>query len=185
MFARLCLLGILLLGAFVAPAVARDNAVPAWSQVGGWQIRVDPGFGNGCFASQYYEDGTGIRLGIDAERQSLYFILGNPAWKSLEDGKSYPVRFVFDRTQTYDFDLRAAAWGGMVVLGRGGLSRDFVRDFMERTGLSVYYRGAPIAHLSLRNAYAAVAEVARCQAEMRPAGVGAVAVQPAGDPFSR
>jgi hypothetical protein len=31
---------------------------------------------------------------------------------------------VFDRAKTYDFDLPAAAWGGMVVLGRGGLSRD-------------------------------------------------------------
>ena len=49
---------------------------------------------------------------------------GQPRLKSLEDGKSYPLRFVFDRAKTYDFDLPAAAWGGMVVLGRGGLSRD-------------------------------------------------------------
>ena len=31
---------------------------------------------------------------------------------------------MFDRAKTYDFDLPAAAWGGMVVLGHGGLSRD-------------------------------------------------------------
>ena len=34
--------------------------------------------GNGCFASQSYEDDTGIRLGIDAARQSLHFILATP-----------------------------------------------------------------------------------------------------------
>jgi hypothetical protein len=56
---------------------------------------------------------------------------------------------------------------------------------MERSGLRVYYRGAPIAQLSLRNTYAALAEVAKCQAEMRPAGAGNAAVRPASDPFSR
>ena len=186
MFARLCLFSILSMGAFVAPAFSKDGAAPPWAQVGGWQIRVDPGFGNGCFASQYFEDGTGIRLGIDANSQRLYLILANPAWKSLEAGKTYPVRFVFDEARTYDSDFAADAWGDAVVLGRFGLSTDFVTDFMERTGLSVYYRGAPIAHLSLRNAYAAVAEMAKCQQEMRPAGGGTSAsVRPAGDPFSR
>ena len=185
MFVRLCLLSILSMGAFVAPAASKDNTAPAWAQVGGWQIRVDPTFGNGCFATQYYEDGTGIRLGIDAHSQSLYIMLANPSWKSLEAGKIYPVRFVFDQARTYDSDLEAGPWGDTVVLGRAGLSGDFVADFMERTGLRVYYRGAPIAHLSLRNTYAAVAEVAKCQAEMQPAGVGNAAVRPASDPFRR
>ena len=89
MFVRTCLLSAALMGAFVAPAVSKDNTAPAWAQVGGWQIRVDPTFGNGCFATQYYEDGTGIRLGIDANSQSLYIMLANPAWKSLEAGKTY------------------------------------------------------------------------------------------------
>jgi len=185
MFARLCLLSILSMGAVVAPAAAKDNAAPAWGQVGGWNIRVDPTFGNGCFATQSYEDGTGIRLGIDANSQSLYIMLANPAWKSLEAGKTYPVRFVFDQASTYDSELAGGPWGDTVVLGRVGLSADFVRDFMERTGLRVYYRGAPIAQLSLRNTYAALAEVAKCQAEMRPAGAGNAAVRPASDPFSR
>ena len=92
---------------------------------------------------------------------------------------------MFDQARTYDSDLAAGPWGDSVVLGRAGLSGDFVRDFMERTALRVDYRGAPIALLSLRNTYAAVAEVAKCQAEMRPAGATNAGMRPASDPFSR
>jgi hypothetical protein len=87
MFARLCLLSILSMGAFAAPAFSWNDGMPAYAQVGGWQVRVDPAVGNGCFASQYYEDGTGIKLGIDPERHNLYLILGNLAWTSLEGAR--------------------------------------------------------------------------------------------------
>jgi|HubBroStandDraft_6_1064221.scaffolds.fasta_scaffold143052_2 hypothetical protein len=140
MFARLCLLSVLSMGAFVAPAVSKDNTGPANGQVGGWQIRVDPRLGNGCFASQHYADGTGLRLGIVPDRLSLYLILGNPA----------------------------------------------VADFMEGTSLRVDYQGGPLAHLSLRNADTALAELAECQQEMQAVGGGNSAfVRPASDPFSR
>jgi hypothetical protein len=186
MFARLCLLSILSMGAFGTPAFSQDSGTPAYAQVGGWQVRVDPAVDNGCFASQYYEDGTGIRLGIDPDRQKLYLILGNPAWTSLEEGKTYKLRFAFDQANTYDSDLAAGMLGDRVVLARSGLSTDFVTDFVESTSVRVTYRGAPIAHLSLRNARAALTEVAKCQQEMRPAGgVNSVAVRPVSDPFSR
>jgi hypothetical protein len=186
MFARLCLLSILSMGAFAAPAFSRNDGTPAYAQVGGWQVRVDPAVGNGCFASQYAADGTGIRLGIDPDRQKLYLILGNPAWKSLEEGKTYRLRFVFDQAKTYDSDLEAGLLGDRVVLARSGLGTDFVIDFVESTGVRVDYRGAPIAHLSLSNARAALTEMTRCQKEMDSAGGGNPAsVRPASDPFSR
>jgi hypothetical protein len=187
MFARLCLLSVLSMGAFVTPAVSKDNTGPANGQVGGWQIRVDPRLGNGCFASQHYADGTGLRLGIVPDRLSLYLILGNPAWKSLEDGKTYSLRFVFDQAKTYDTDMLAGVWGDMIVLIGSGLSADFVADFMEGTNLRVDYHGGPLAHLSLRNADAALAELAKCQQEMQAAGGGNrnAAVRPASDPISR
>jgi hypothetical protein len=37
MFARLCLLSILSMGAFAAPAVSKDTSTPAWGRVGCWQ----------------------------------------------------------------------------------------------------------------------------------------------------
>jgi hypothetical protein len=188
MFARLCLLSILSMGAFAAPAFSRNDGAPAYAEVGGWQVRVDPGMGNGCFVSQYAADGTGIRLGIDPERHTLYLMVGNPAWTSLEEGKVYRLRFVFDQTWTYDSDLEADPLGDWVVLGRSGLGTDFVTDFVESTGLRIDYRGMPIAHLSLRNARAALTEMTRCQQALDRAGGSSgnsAAVRPASDPFAR
>ena len=185
MFARLCLLSILSMGAFAAPAFSWNDGMPAYAQVGGWQVRVDPAAGNGCFASQYYEDGTGIKLGIDPERHNLYLILGNLAWTSLEEGKTYRLRFVFDQAKAYDSDLEAGALGDWVVLGRSGLGTDFMTDFAESTGVRIDYRGAPIAHLSLRNARAALTEMTKCQKKMESSGGNSASVRPASDPFSR
>ena len=185
MFARLCLLSILSMGAFAAPAFSWNDGMPAYAQVGGWQVRVDPAVGNGCFASQYYEDGTGIKLGIDPERHNLYLIHGNLAWTSLEAGKTYRLRFVFDQAKAYDSDLEAGALGDWVVLGRSGLGTDFMTDFAESTGVRIDYRGAPIAHLSLRNARAALTEMTKCQKKMESSGGNSASVRPASDPFSR
>lgn len=186
MFARLCLLSILSMGAFAAPAFSRNDGMPTYAEVGGWQVRVDPGIGNGCFVSQYAADGTGIRLGIDPERHSLYLILGNPAWTSLEEGKTYRLRFVFDRARTYDSDLEAGPLGDWVVLGRSGLGTDFVTDFVASTGVRIDYCGTPIARLSLRDARAALTEMTRCQQALDRTGGGhEVAVRPASDPFAR
>jgi hypothetical protein len=61
-----------------------------------------------------------------------------------------------------------------------------VRDFVESTGVRIDYRGAPIAHLSLRNARVALTEMTKCQKETESAGGGnSVSMRPASDPFSR
>ena len=53
-------------------------------------------------------------------------------------------------------------------------------------GVRIDYRGAPIAHLSLRSARAALTEMTKCQKEMESAGGGnSASVRPASDPFSR
>jgi hypothetical protein len=160
MFARLCLLSILSMGAFAAPAFSWNDGMPAYAQVGGWQVRVDPAVGNGCFASQY---------------------------TSLEEGKTYRLRFVFDKAKAYDSDLEAGPLGDWVVLARSGFGTDFVTDFVESTGVRIDYRGAPVAHLSLRNARAALTAMTRCQQELERAGGGgnSAAVRPASDPFAR
>jgi hypothetical protein len=57
---------------------------------------------------------------------------------------------------------------------------------VESAGVRIDYRGAPIAHLSLRSARAALTEMTKCQKEMESAGGGnSASVRPASDPFSR
>jgi hypothetical protein len=137
-----------------------------WADVGGWEIRVDASVGNGCFAIQQYEDGSIVRLGVDIDNKRLYLFFGNNAWKSLEQGKIYPVRVVFDGVSAYNGEMVGHRLsGGTMVLAHRNLNSDFVKDFMLRNVMRVHYQGSQIANLSLRNTYAAVSEVTNCQSE--------------------
>jgi hypothetical protein len=139
---------------------------PKWAEVGGWEIRVDSSVGNGCFAMQLYEDRTVVRIGVDIEQNRIYLFFANEEWKSLEQGKLYPVRIVFDGVSTFNGEMHGHRLsGGTMVLAHRNLSSDFVKDFMQRNGMRIYYQGSQIANLSLRNTYAAVAEVYNCQKE--------------------
>lgn len=162
----------LALVASATTAAAADPQTAAWGSVGGWQIRVDRTVGNGCFASQAYRDGTGVRLGFNMSRKIVYLLFGNPNWRSIEAGKLYHLEFVFDDAVRYSGDLRGVRFGDYVFLDGDNLTYNFTRDFMQRSTLRISYRGAQISYLSLHNTYAAVAEVMHCQQEMAGAGSG-------------
>lgn len=137
-----------------------------WADVGGWEIRVDASVGNGCFAIQEYEDGSIVRIGVDVDNKRIYLFFSNNAWKSLEQGKIYPVRVVFDGVSTYNGEMNGYRLsGGTMVLAHRNLNTDFVKDFMLRNVMRIYYEGRQIASLSLRNTYAAISEVSNCQSE--------------------
>ena len=148
------------------PREVLAQTAPKWAQVGGWEIRVDKSVGNGCFAMQRYEDGTVVRIGVNVGQKSVYLLFLNDAWKSLEVGKIYPVRIVFDGVSSYDGEMKGHRLaGGALVLAHSNLSTEFVRDFMQRNSMQIYYHGSRIAALSLRNTYAAIGEVINCQKE--------------------
>lgn len=156
----------------VSPARAEASDVANWATVGGWSIKVDRTLGDSCFAFAPYEGGTVLRIGVDAQKEKIYFLVGHDGWKSLEEGKIYPVRIVFDGAKDYQGEMRGHRINGFVVLAHRDLSTDFVRDFMQRNGMEIFYRGAKIASLSLRNTFAAVREVINCQREIGFSGSG-------------
>jgi hypothetical protein len=164
-----------------APVAAQETA--HWGQVGGWEIRVDRTVGNGCFAYQVYERGTIVRIGLDMNRNQVYFFFGNVEWKSIEEGKVYRVHFVFDQSSPYDGEMQGQRLGNSVFLSHRNVSEQFVTDFMQRNSLQLYYQGALIANVSLRNTYAAVGEVANCQMELNNVG-GRTAPSGRQDPFA-
>jgi hypothetical protein len=129
------------MGAFAAPALSRNDGMPPYAQVGSWQVRVDPAVSNGCFASQCSADGTGsgwasIRSGTTSTSSSA------TAWTSLEEGKTYRLRFVFDQAKAYDSDLDAGPLGDWVALARSGLGtiRDGLRGKHRRAHRSAARR---------------------------------------------
>lgn len=145
--------------------LAQNTDTAAWSKIGAWQIRVDRTIGDGCFAMASYQRGTVARLGVDVSSNALYILFGHSDWKSLEAGRVYHVRVVFDGVKSYDGEMRGQQLGNMVFLAHRHLSSAFVRDFMDRNGIEVFYRGALLASLSLKDSYAAVKAVMDCQRE--------------------
>ena len=172
-FAALCW------SALATSAVAQNTA--EWGQVGGWKIRVDRTIGNGCFAYQTYQDGSLIRLGFNPESKTIYFLLGNASWQSLEAGKKYQITFEFDSVDRYDGELVGTTVGDnkTVFLDHNNVSLQFTEAFMQRNVMRVYYQNSRIASLSLANTYAAVAEVLNCQSQFNGSNGG----QNVSDPF--
>jgi hypothetical protein len=147
------------------PALADKGDTATWGKVGGWSIMVDRTIGDGCFAFTVYERGTVARLGIDVQSGAFYVLVGHPEWKSLEDGKLYAVKTVFDGVKSYTGEMKGQRVGGMTFLAHRNLSSEFVKDFMQRNGVEIFFRDQRIASLSLKDSYAAFAEVLNCQKE--------------------
>lgn len=170
------------LGVLAASTAQAQGTAARWGEVGGWAIRVDRSVGDGCYAHQSFTDDSQLRIGFDVKRKSIYFMIANPAWRSIEVGKIYSMQLVFDGQYKYNGEFRGVKMGDYVWLDHSDVSGDFAKDFMQRSGLHVFYQGARVARLSLANTYAAVTEVINCQREIGGASGGAP--QPA-DPFNR
>jgi hypothetical protein len=85
-------------------------------------------------------------MGVDVSDQRVYLLMFNQACKSLEVGKIYPVRVVFDGATSYNDDMKGHRLsGGAIVLSHRNLSSEFVKDFRQRNGMRIYYQGTPIA----------------------------------------
>ena len=182
-FALIAITSLFLLGgARLSSAESGDTA--KWGQVEGWEIRVDRSVGDGCFAMQVYEDNTVLRVGFDQTEKAIYLFIANASWKSVEIGKRYQMRFVFDEQYPFNGELVGVKLGNLTVLSHSNVSTDFTKAFMQRNGLRVYYQNNRIASLSLKNTYAAIGEVLNCQSAMASSGSGKGRSQTTSDPFS-
>lgn len=172
------------LGALAASVSHAQGTAARWGEVGGWSIRVDRSVGDGCYAHQQYTDDSHLRIGFDMKKKTIYFMITNPAWRSIEVGKIYSMQLIFDGQYKYNGEFVGIKMGDYVWLDHSDVSGEFAKDFMQRSNLRVFYQGARIASLSLANTYAAVAEVMNCQREVGGA-TGGGAQPPAVDPFNR
>ena len=161
MLARIGLLSLLLVAALAGPVAGQSGPTETWGEIGGWQIRVD----DGCFALRGVADGTVIRIGIKAKTQSVYFYIGNDAWRSFVPGQLYPIQFVYDEDTTFNGEIGAYPWFGKVVLGHRDVRPEFIESFVQSRTLRLYHRGTQIADFPLRDAAAAIRQVMACQDE--------------------
>jgi len=131
--------------------------------------RVDgphgPFYGNACYVTTSYEDGTVLRLGFEFSDNDrlLYFSLGCTKWKSLEDGKEYPIRIQFDTETPWDAKASAIEVGPLTLLKVNTRDADFVSEFRKKLRLRAFYAEKQIVSLRLRASSKAIDEMLACQ----------------------
>lgn len=153
------------IGPFAAsPAQAQDLIDRGF--VHGWNLMVDPSFGNGCLIQTVYEDLSVVRLGYDVANNRGYFVVFNQAWGDIETGKQYAIAFEldgkrFDATAT---GLKQGRAPGAVVFFT---DRNFVHAIAEKQHMTVFGQsGQTVMRIDLSGTAKALEYARSCQDEL-------------------
>ena len=174
--------------ATLALAGALSVASPAsativdWGAVAGWSVAVDTTFSpRSCFAAAEFEGGTYFRIGVDPSDATLYVVLANDRWASLEEGGTYTLRMNFGDETPWGFDMHAGAFpDGEVFLISFTDDWRLLEEFAANAVLAVAYGDTEIATLDLSGSPEAMGSVLECQRAMDE---GAAPTRP-DDPFA-
>lgn len=134
--------------------------------ISGWNLMVDPSFGNGCLIQTVYQDLSVVRLGYDARNDRGYFAVMNKAWGEIEQGRQYNIRFDLDG-KTFDgvaTGLKQGKVPGAVVFFS---DRNFVHAIAQKKVMTVYGQtGQKVMAIDLKGTAKALDYVRSCQQEM-------------------
>ncbi|KMW60693.1 hypothetical protein AIOL_000857 [Candidatus Rhodobacter oscarellae] len=146
-------------------AEAQDNVF--WRSVGNWEISIDPGLSNGCYAVSSWSSGTVLRIGLNPAEDSFYFLIGNEDWASLEDDREYEIKIRFGPQPAWNISARGLrlgdAPGGDVYLHAKSENFDFVEEFMREARMTMFYRQSAVETFVLKGSSRAFQEVRKCQ----------------------
>lgn len=144
------------------PVLAQD--LVEWGSSDYWDVLIDPTLGNGCLIQSEFDDGSIVRIGLDATQGVGYVTAFNEAWGDIEAGKLYPVSFDLDN-QTFEGEARGIYLDGLPGADIEFDSVDFFMSIAERTTMTMYYDGADVLSIDLTGTMAGLAAVLECQDE--------------------
>lgn len=150
--------------ALCAAGTAGAQNLEPWGASDYWDVLIDPTLGNGCLIQGAFEDGSVVRIGLDATNGTGYVTAFNEAWGDIEEGKLYPISFDLDG-ETFEGEAR-----GMYLEGVPGAdivfdSVDFFMSIAERQTMTMYHDGAEVMSIDLTGTMAGLAAVLECQDE--------------------
>ncbi|NBE07459.1 hypothetical protein [Paragemmobacter ruber] len=158
---RIAVAALLVLG---AAGTAGAQSLMPWGASDYWDVMIDPTLGNGCLIQSAFEDGSVVRIGLDATKGTGYVTAFNEAWGDIEEGKLYPIRFDLDG-EAFEGEAR-----GMYLDGVPGAdvvfdNVDFFMSIAERQTMTMYHDGAEVMAIDLTGTMAGLAAVLECQDE--------------------
>jgi hypothetical protein len=163
-----------------------EEAVTWKDDVAGWYIGVDTSIANGCFMTASYEAGTFLRVQFNPALDNFQFMVGDPKWASIEEGKLYEIEVAFGSRSPWTGEAEGVRLGSLPALLLNvpfdeDRAATFISELQKMQNVAVAYQGTQIANLALSGTHAAMDEVIACQAAMGEAGES----QPAAtDPFA-
>ena len=141
-----------------------------WNEdVRGWYIGVDRSVGDGCYMHSSFDGGGVLRTGFNVDGNSMFIIIGNRNWKSLEEGKYYPIEIQFGNRSPWSGEASVFVWDDgekslkLTVPFDDNSADNFVSEVQQTQNVIARYQGRQILNLSLRGSFAAMDEVLKCQ----------------------
>ena len=145
-----------------APVWGQD--LQQWGASDYWDVLIDPSLGNGCLIQSEFEDGSLVRIGLDASKGVGYVTVFNEAWGDIEAGKLYPVSFDLDR-ESFDGEARGIYLNGVPGADIEFDNVDFFMSIAERQTMTMHYDGSEVLSIDLTGTMAGLAAVLECQEE--------------------
>lgn len=134
--------------------------------VAGWNVMVDPAFGNGCLIQNVYEDSTVLRIGYDAENNRGYFVVFHKGWRNIKKGEKYDITFDLDG-KTFKATATGFYLGKVPGAGVFFEDRNFVDAIAQKRGLTVFDQaGEKVIAFDLKGSGKAIEYARKCQNEM-------------------
>jgi len=142
------------------------------SDVRGWYIGIDTSIGGGCYMLASYDGGTLIRAHFNPQNDTFGFVVADPAWRSIEPGKFYPMTVRFGNRAPWSGEGVGRRFSGELPaivmelsVADGNRVDKFIDEFMRMTSVSISYDQNEIARMSLSGTFAGMLAVFECQSQ--------------------
>lgn len=127
----------------------------------GWAV----GYNNalqGCLAKATYQDDTTVWIGYSGKLQ-FYVAFTNPAWRSIEAGKSYAMRIEARGLANWKGTFAGFDHNGERGVINSNLKREFLLDIAATSGIALKLGDKLITRVSMAGSRAALNEMLSCQ----------------------
>lgn len=154
------LLSALAFTVFTVPATAQN--LVKWGEAGGWDVLVDPSVGNGCLIASEFEDGSVVRVGIDAEKDEGYVMAFNAAWGDIVEGETYPISFDLDGEE-YEGEALGVWLDNTPGIEIAFDSEEFIMDLALKNTMTLSHDGEVVMAIDLSGSFAGLEQAIACQ----------------------
>lgn len=158
----------LLLTPPAAKAQSGESETSFVFQEKGWQLYVDHTANDGCYINKE-TPAMAFRVQHDPSDGRVYAIIMSRTWKSLDDGKTYPLKLAFDKKPIWD--VSAVAFTNRVAKGLTFWVNDFdfIAELSESHFLTILTGDKLVGSVNLSGSARALEMLATCKLEMEKA----------------